>query len=80
MSIFLNCKKANHSCDKSQYKEASLLELIKLNIHLLYCLACRKYAAKNTKLSNAFKKADLKTMPAQTKAILKERLRQEIAK
>ncbi|MGK0386034.1 MAG: hypothetical protein ACI849_000641 [Patiriisocius sp.] len=80
MSIFLQCEEANHSCDKNQYKEASFLELIKLNIHLIHCRACRKYTARNTQLSNIFKKSDVKTMPLETKAALKERLRQEMAK
>lgn len=80
MKLFLQCDEANHTCDKNQYKEASFLELIKLNIHLLYCRACRKYTARNTKLSKAFKKSDVKTMPIDTKAAMKERLRQEMAK
>lgn len=80
MSIYLKCDEANHTCDKNQYKEATFVELIKLNIHLLFCRACRKYTARNTKLSKAFKKSEVKTMPIDTKAAMKERLRQEIAK
>lgn len=53
--IFIPCEEANHVCDKSQYKEASLWEMIKLNLHLLYCNACRKYTKNNTKLTNLFK-------------------------
>ncbi len=80
MGILLKCKEANHSVDKNQYKESSFLELIKWSIHLLYCIACRKYTSKNKKLSKAVKKSLLKNMPAETKALLKERLRQEITK
>ena len=49
--LFVSCDKATHTCDKSQYKEASLWEKIKLNIHLIYCKACRKYSANNAKLT-----------------------------
>lgn len=50
--IFIPCEEANHVCDKSQYKEATLWEKIKLNIHLIYCKACRKYSSRNSKLTN----------------------------
>ena len=80
MKLFVKCDEANHTCDKNQYKEASFLELIKLNIHLLYCRACRKYTARNTKLSKAFKKSKVKTMPQDQKAAMKERLAKELAK
>ena len=49
--IFIPCDEANHVCDKSQYKEASLWEMVKLNVHLLYCKACRTYSANNSKLT-----------------------------
>ncbi|MFT7072607.1 glycine dehydrogenase [Patiriisocius sp. Uisw_017] len=80
MKLFLKCEEANHTCDKNQYKDASLLALIKLTIHLIYCAACRKYTARNTKLSKLFKKSEIKTMPLDQKAAMKERLRQEMAK
>lgn len=80
MKVFLKCEEANHTCDKNQYKEASLLELIKLNIHLIYCRACRKYTARNTRLSKLFKKSSVKTMPVDAKVAMKERLRKEMAK
>ncbi|MFS4482206.1 glycine dehydrogenase [Hyunsoonleella sp. 2307UL5-6] len=53
--IFIPCDEANHVCDKNQYKEASLWDMIKLNIHLIYCKACRNYTANNTKLSKMMK-------------------------
>ncbi len=49
--IFVLCDEANHTCDKTQYNEASIWEKIKLNIHLIYCRACRKYTKNNTKLT-----------------------------
>ncbi len=80
MKIFLKCEEANHTCDKNQYKEASLLELIKLNIHLIYCAVCREYTARNTKLTKLFKKSEIKTMPLDQKAAMKEKLRQKMTK
>ncbi len=80
MKIFLKCDEANHSCDKNQYKEASFTELIKLNIHLIYCRACRKYTARNTKLSKALRRNKPKGMPLSAKQTLNERLRKEINK
>lgn len=80
MSIFVTCEEANHTCDKNQYKEASFWELIKLNVHLAYCRVCREYTRKNLRLTKLFQKAKVQTMPKEEKALLKERLRQEMAK
>ena len=51
MNIKLECHEANHICDKNQYKEATFWEKVRLNIHLIYCRACRKYTRNNKKLS-----------------------------
>lgn len=51
LKIIISCDEANHSCDKSQYKEASFWEKVKLNIHLIYCAACRKYTKNNKNLT-----------------------------
>ncbi len=76
----MKCENANHTCDKNQYKEASFLERIKLTIHLIYCSACRKYSARNNKLSNALKTSDIKTISKEDKRDLKETLHQEMSK
>ncbi len=80
MSIFLKCEEANHICDKNQYKEAGFWEFIKLNFHLIYCRVCRKYTARNTRLTRLFRKSRVRTMPLDSKAALKERLLQEMTK
>ena len=80
MSIFLKCEEANHTCDKNQYKEASFLEMIKLNIHVIFCKACREYSARNAKLTKFIKLNKVKTMSSQDKESLKQRLEKEIAK
>lgn len=80
MSIKLKCYEANHFCDKNQYKEASFWEKVKLNIHLIYCRACRKYTARNMKLTKTVKNPKVKTMPRGDKQILREQLQKEMSK
>lgn len=80
MKVFIKCDEANHNCDKTQYKEASLWEKIKLNIHLIYCAACRKYSARNTKLTQVLSKSKPKTLDPEQKEKMKEALLKEISK
>ncbi len=80
MSLFLKCEEANHTCDKSQYNEASFLEKIKLNIHLIYCSACRKYSARNAKLTQAVDKSNPKTLDTAQKKKMEEALLKELSK
>ncbi|MFK7782053.1 glycine dehydrogenase [Psychroserpens sp.] len=77
--IFIPCQEANHVCDKTQYKEATLWEKIKLNIHLIYCNACRKYTKKNTRLTNLVSKDPIK-MDTSSKEGLKSAFEKELAK
>lgn len=70
--ILIPCEEANHVCDKNQYKEASLLEMVKLNIHLIYCRVCRKYTVNNTKLSKALKKSKIQHLEPSVKKSMKE--------
>jgi predicted anti-sigma-YlaC factor YlaD len=80
MKIFIKCEDANHKCDKSQYKEASFWEKVTLNIHLIYCAVCRKYSARNAKLTNAINQSKPKCIPKEQKELLKERLQKEMSK
>ncbi|MEZ4858262.1 MAG: hypothetical protein R2781_05570 [Flavobacteriaceae bacterium] len=80
MKIKIKCNESNHICDKSQYKEASLWEKIKLNIHLLYCDYCRKYTANNQRLTKTLKGSQLKTLGQEDKNVLRERILQEMKK
>lgn len=57
--IFIACDEANHVCDKSQYNESTFWERVKLNIHLIYCKACRNYTANNIKLTKMMKKSNI---------------------
>ena len=77
--IFIPCEDANHVCDKTQYKEATLWEKIKLNIHLAYCSACRKYTKKNSALTKLFKKQKPQTLNANAKEDLRSVFEKELA-
>ncbi len=77
--IIIPCDEANHVCDKTQYKEASLWEKIKLNIHLIYCRACRKYTNKNTQLTKLVTKDPI-LMDTSAKESLKSAFEQELVK
>ncbi len=71
LNIKLPCSEANHVCDKSQYKESSIWEKVKLNIHLLYCKACREYSKQNSKLSFIITKSKVTCMDKKNKECLK---------
>jgi hypothetical protein len=78
--IKLSCDQANHVCDKNQYKEAGFLEMIKLNIHLLYCKACRKYTSRNMKLTKLIKADKVEVLDNSAKEKLQSVFEKELAK
>lgn len=72
--IFISCDNANHVCDKSQYKEASFWEKVKLNIHLIYCSACRTYTKNNSILTKTIKKSKVETMDNNSKDEMRRKM------
>lgn len=78
--IKLSCDEANHVCDKNQYKEAGIWEMIKLNVHLLYCRACRKYTSRNMKLTKLVKSNKVEVLDQATKEKLQTTFNKELAK
>ena len=80
MKLFIKCEEANHTCDKTQYNEASFWEKIKLNLHLIYCAACRKYTARNTKLTKVVSEANTKLLSKDQKDKIKETVLRESSK
>ncbi len=76
--IFVSCSDANHFCDKNQYKEATFWEKVKLNIHLIYCKACRKYSGNNAKLTKLVKDPKVISINEYEKNAMKERLKQKM--
>lgn len=79
-NIFIDCTNVCNFCDKSQYKEASFWEKVILNIHLIYCGVCRKYSAKNSKLTRLINTSNIEVLSHSEKKKMKERLKQEIYK
>ncbi len=59
--FFISCDKATTICNKSQYKEASIWELFKLNIHTLMCKTCGRYSKQNKTLTKVCNKHLRKT-------------------
>lgn len=76
----ISCDKANHVCDKTQYKEATLWEKIKLNIHLIYCRACRKYSKNNATLTETIKKSDVECLDKKCKEAMKKNFNKALKK
>jgi hypothetical protein len=52
----ITCDEATEICDRYQYKEASLLEKIKLNVHLFLCKKCGLYSKQNKMMSTCYRK------------------------
>jgi len=78
--ILISCDEAGHTCDKNQYKEASLWSKVLLNIHLIYCRACREYTKKNLKLTKLMKKKDVVVLNTEEKSDLEMSFQQELTK
>ncbi|MBT8265026.1 MAG: hypothetical protein KJO41_01765 [Bacteroidia bacterium] len=76
--FFISCNEANHNCDKSQYNEASIWEKIKLNIHLIYCRACRKYSKNNATLTQLIKNENVDCLEAKEKEVLERSFNKEL--
>jgi hypothetical protein len=74
----ISCEKASIICNKKQYREATLLDQIKLGFHLLYCKTCVSFSKKNTKLTMLCDKANLHSLSEKEKEILKEKIDQNI--
>ncbi|OYX24892.1 MAG: hypothetical protein B7Z06_08220 [Flavobacteriales bacterium 32-35-8] len=71
MKIMVPCDEAHHVCDKTQYKESSFWEKLKLYFHLIYCKACRKYTRNNKKLSNTIHKAKVECLDKKCKEAMR---------
>lgn len=74
----ISCDKAATICDKTQYREATFLEILKLRFHLFMCKTCSKATEQNTKLTTLCDKAKLRSLSAQEKLAMKEKLKKEV--
>lgn len=75
-SFFVDCSEAAICCDKAQYAEASFFEKIKLRIHLLLCQTCRKFSARNNKLSGLIKDSNLECCSEEKKEEWRKNIKQ----
>ncbi len=73
----ISCEKASVICNKTQYKEASFNERLKLRLHLILCDTCSKFAADNKKLTSLCEKANLHGLSEQEKTLMKHQLREK---
>lgn len=78
MKFFLKCNETAGLCDKSQYKEASCMDIIRMKFHVIFCKYCREYSETNTKLTESIKTADIKSFPNEKKELLKAQINQEM--
>ena len=77
----ITCNDAALICNKSQYKESSFLEKVKLNLHIISCKVCKQFVKQNSLLSKIFKqqttlcKEEYFKMSFEDKEALKEELK-----
>lgn len=78
---FISCEEAGNICDRSQYKEASIWERIKLELHIFWCVQCSEYVKKNSMLSKLLKKHETTHcthhLPKEKKTELEELIKSE---
>ena len=72
----ITCQEASNICNKSQYKEASFWDIVKLRIHLLYCKTCKQYSKKNSELTSMCDRAGLTMISKDDK----ERMKRDLEK
>jgi len=78
----ITCREANEICDRSQYDEASFMDKVRLNLHLLSCKVCALYTKQNKLLTKNYKhkaqKCKLQTFELDDSA--KEQLKEQLKK
>ncbi|WP_062062155.1 hypothetical protein [Aquimarina longa] len=79
-NLYVSSKEAKHICDKVQYGEASLLEIIKLNMRIVYCKATRAYSVRNIKLTKAINTYKSNTINSCDKELMKRNLQEKLTK
>lgn len=70
----ISCEEAAVICNKTQYKEASLLEKMQLRWHILLCSVCNAYVKKNIKLTSLCSKASLYGLTEAEKDAIRDRI------
>jgi len=71
----ISCDQARNICDRAQYKEASLKDKIKLNLHLMWCKTCSLYTKKNQALTSLCERAGLTSLRESEKEEMKSHMK-----
>ena len=74
----ISCDEAKIICNKTQYKESTFMERLKLKLHLFMCNACAKFTKQNTELTVLCEKAHLQSLSAKEKKKMKGQLEEKI--
>ncbi len=74
----MTCDEARIICHKTQYKDASFWEILKLKLHLWVCKACASFSDKNTRLTTLCEKAALHNLSDKDKLRMKKNLAEKI--
>ncbi|MEX0313053.1 MAG: hypothetical protein AB3N18_02670 [Allomuricauda sp.] len=74
----ITCEEASEICNKSQYKEASLWQIIKLRWHILMCKTCAKFTKQNTALTSLCNRAGLNVLSESDKEDMKKDLEKHL--
>ena len=85
IKLSINCDEATTICDKSQYGEASLMERIRLSLHLAFCRHCKKYTKQNSLMTGVYSRfatpcQGSEKMPDEEKKDLEAKLQEELKK
>lgn len=75
--MIISCEKAAIICNKTQYREATFTERMKLKFHLFMCKNCPEFVARNTKLTALCLKANLPYLSEADKREMKAQLAEE---
>lgn len=70
----ISCEKAATICNKTQYREATFMEKMKLRFHLFICKNCSKFTKQNTELTAICDKANLQALSEHQKESMKKDL------
>ena len=74
----ITCEKAADICNKTQYREATFIEKMKLQFHLLMCKTCSAFSKQNSAFTALCEKANLQTLSEQEKIKMKEKLQNKL--
>jgi hypothetical protein len=74
----ISCEQAATICNKKQYKEATLLERLRLSFHVISCKTCQKHSKRNTQFTTLCEKANLHVLSESEKEAMKRELQNEI--